>query len=89
MQILDPAKFHTTVLQDRGSDTMVQVAEQPLFDKLFVPGTMQLAKDVFAAEGDGTITQGLTLKGNNIAFKGFGELLTYTIQHQLLHQVLT
>eukprot|EP00878_Enallax_costatus_P006453 GHUV01006765.1.p1 GENE.GHUV01006765.1~~GHUV01006765.1.p1 ORF type:complete len:278 (+),score=70.74 GHUV01006765.1:164-997(+) len=75
LEVVDPAKFHTAVLQDRGHDTMVQVAEQPLFDKLYVPATMQLAKDVFAAEGDGAVTQGLTLKDNNIAIKGFATLL--------------
>lgn len=86
MQILDPAKFHSTVLKERGSDNVVQVVEQPLFDTVYVPATMQLSKEVFAAEGSGTVTQGLALKGNNIAFKGFGESITRQFSSKIISQ---
>lgn len=68
--MFSPADFQQEVLKQRGQDTLVQGPKQPGFGSFFMPSNMELAKAVFAEEGSGTITQGLSEQGG---FRAFGE----------------
>jgi hypothetical protein len=73
MQVLNPCKFQSAVLAQRGSDTVVQASKQPAFAAYYMPATADLVKEVFAAEAAGAITQGLSVAGEDKAFGGFNQ----------------
>jgi cytochrome P450 len=66
--VFHPDKFQAFVLGQRGQDSMVQAPRQLAFTDFYMPATAELAKEVFAQEATGAITQGLAQEGGYTAF---------------------